>query len=366
MKIKLKYIKRDSDRHGNLRIFVLYRGRKIRIREQPGTAAFMLAYNAALESLEQPHEHARRTDGRIIVPGSLAALAAKYFDSKDFTKLDAISQRTRRGIIEDCLREKTADIPGSKPIGDMPAKLFNASHMKWLMELKADLQGAANNRRKWFSVMLGWAIQTSPPLVSRNAARDVKVSNNETDGFYTWSEDDITAFETRHPVGSKARLALALLVYTGLRRSDVVRIGKPNIRAGNLELTPVKTKDVSPDLSFKPVLPELAAIIAATPTIGLHTFLVTEWGKPFTANGFGNWFKDRCMEAGLPKCSAHGLRKAGACRCAEKGASVPQLMALFDWKSPAVAIRYIKKANKKRMTADVIGLLSRRDEQSEI
>jgi hypothetical protein len=49
------------------------------------------------------------------------------------------------------------------------------------------------------------------------------------------------------------------------------------------------------------------------------TFLVTKHGKPFTANGFGNWFRDRCDEARLPQCSAHGLRKAGATIAAENG-----------------------------------------------
>jgi integrase len=315
-----------------------------------------VAYNAAIEALDTPHEHTR-INGRSILPGSLAALAARYFGSREFLKLDPVSQRTRRSIIEECLREQMAD---KHIVGDMPAKLFNASHMKWLMEAKVDLPAAAINRRKYFSVMLGWAIQQTPPLVSRNAARDVKVNTPKTDGFYTWTDDDVLKFETRHPVGSKARLALGLMLYTGLRRSDAVRVGPQNVRNGMIEITPHKTRDHAPDITYKPVLPDLAEIIAATPTIGLKTFLVTEHGKPFTSNGFGNWFRDRCNEAELPDCTAHGLRKAAACRCADAGASIHDMMKLFDWSSPAVAARYIQKADKKRATERTIKLLSRK------
>jgi integrase len=357
MKISLKYISIEHDRHGNDRIYVRLNGRRIRIRETPNTPEFLLAYGAAVDACGLPHEHARRINGRIAVPGSLAAIAAKYFASKDFLKLDTTSQRNRRNIIELCLQEKLVE---SKPLGDMPAKLFNASHMKWLMEAKEDLPGAANNRRKYFSAMLGWAIQQAPPLVSRNAARDVKVVKNKTDGFYTWTDADVLKFEEHHSIGSKARLALALLLYTGLRRSDAVRVGPQNVRNGIISITPAKTKDEKPELAEKPVLPDLAEIVAATPAIGLKTYLVTKWGKPFTPPGFGNWFREQCNAAGLPQCSAHGLRKAAACRCADAGASVSDLMKLFDWSSPAIAVRYIQKADKKRATERTIKLLSRR------
>jgi integrase len=70
-----------------------------------------------------------------------------------------------------------------------------------------------------------------------------------------------------------------------------------------------------------PVAEPLAATIAATPMIGVKTFLVTDYGKPFTPAGFGNWFRTRCDEAGLPHCTAHGLRKAFLRRMAEAGCS---------------------------------------------
>jgi integrase len=104
------------------------------------------------------------------------------------------------------------------------------------------------------------------------------------------------------------------------------------------------------------ILPELRAIIDATPS-GHLNYLVTSFGKPFTANGFGNWFRRRCNEAGLPHCSAHGLRKAGAVIAAENGATERQLMAIYGWRSSKMAAHYTEAANQKKMAADAMHLI---------
>jgi integrase len=143
-----------------------------------------------------------------------------------------------------------------------------------------------------------------------NPARDAERASYATDGFPTWSVDEVRQFEARHPVGTKARLALALLLFTGSRRGDVVTFGRQHVKDGTLRFVPRKTRYKRMTPSEKPILPVLAEVINASPT-GDLTFLVTDYGKPFTAAGFGGWFRDRCDEAGLPQCSAHGLRKAG-------------------------------------------------------
>src|SRR5262249_36516930 len=108
---------------------------------------------------------------------------------------------------------------------------------------------------------------------------------------------------------------------------------------------------------YPPVLAPLKASIDATKT-GELIFLVTERGAPFVKEGFGNWFREKCTEAGCPG-SAHGLRKAAATRCAENGATVSQLMALFGWKTEKMALYYTKKANRKKLAADAAPLLLR-------
>jgi integrase len=107
-----------------------------------------------------------------------------------------------------------------------------------------------------------------------------------------------------------------------------------------------------------PIPPELQRIIDASPTGDLNV-LTTEYGKPFTAAGFGGWFRERCDSAGLPHCSAHRLRKAAATSLAEAGASAHQLMAWFGWRSLKEAERYTRAANQKKLAASVIPLFGR-------
>ncbi|HEY8248740.1 MAG TPA: tyrosine-type recombinase/integrase [Hyphomicrobium sp.] len=90
----------------------------------------------------------------------------------------------------------------------------------------------------------------------------------------------------------------------------------------------------------------------------LH-FLTTDYGRPYTAAGFGIRFREWCDDAGLPHCSAHGLRKAAATSLAEAGASAHQLMAWFGWRSLNEAERYTRAANQKKLAASVVPLFGR-------
>ena len=87
------------------------------------------------------------------------------------------------------------------------------------------------------------------------------------------------------------------------------------------------------------------------------TFLVTEFGKPFTSAGFGNWFRDRCNEAGLPQCSTHGLRKLAATRLANAGCSTDQIKAITGHKSLSEVARYTKAADQARLARQAIHMV---------
>ena len=159
-------------------------------------------------------------------------------------------------------------------------------------------------------------------------------------------------YALRHPVGTKAYLALALLRYTGLARADVVRFGRQHMSGTAITLPRQKTGVESEMV----MVPELDAVLSRTPTAGPMVFLLTEHGRPFTPAGFGNWFADRCKEAGVP-VRAHGLRKLAAATMAENGATDHQLMAWFGWKSISEAQRYTKSANRKRLAVMAAGYM---------
>jgi integrase len=209
--------------------------------------------------------------------------------------------------------------------------------------------------------MFGWAVRQR--LMKANPARDAERASYAAEGFHTWTVDEVRQFEERHPVGTKARLALALLLFTGSRRGDVVTFGRQHVKDGTLRFVPRKTRYKRMIASEKPILPELATILAAGPT-GDLTFLVTEYGKPFTAAGFGGWFRERCDEAGLPHCTAHGLRKAGATLAAEGGATDRQLMAMFDWTSASQATVYTAAATASALPREGSNILAVRFGQS--
>jgi integrase len=215
-----------------------------------------------------------------------------------------------------------------------------------------DLPGAASNRVKAIRSVFKWALKENH--ITTNPARDLEQVKMGGTGWHSWEPEEVRRFEERHPVGSKARLALALLMYTGVRRSDVVLLGRQHVRSGWLKFSTVKTK-VAIEV---PVLPELQRIIDASPC-GDLTFLVTDYGRPFSVEGFGNKFRGWCNQAGLPQCSAHGIRKAAAAIAAENGATSQQLMAIFGWLTLAEAERYTRAAERRRMAGDAMGLLVR-------
>jgi integrase len=353
-RVDFPYLMSDRDRHRNERLYVRRDGRKIRIRAKPGSEAFARAYADALQILDRG-VLAVRSILKGAPAGTVGWLASCYFASVEFRKLDSKSQSTRRGIIEDCLREPRR--PGSRDLmRECPLSVLSAAHVKMLRDRKAATPGAANNRRKYLSSMFGWAVEQG--LLRFNPAREVRRVRYATSGFHSWTVDEVRQFEERHPIGTKARLALALLLYLGPRRGDVVRLGRQHERDGWLRFVPQKTRYRRLEPTEKPILPVLADIIARSPT-GDLTYLITEYGKPFTAAGFGNWFRDRCDEAGLSHCSAHGLRKAGATIAAENGATDRQLMALYDWTSEKQANVYTAAANRKRLAGQAAQLLAR-------
>ena len=187
-------------------------------------------------------------------------------------------------------------------------------------------------------------------LIADNPADGVsKAKMPNTGGFYAWTEEDVRKYQETHPIGSKARLALALYLNLGVRKSDVVRIGPRDVKDGALtDFLPQKTSRTGGKRINVPLTAETRAIIKATPVTGSETFLVTEFGKPFTANGFGNKMREWCDQAGLPECTSHGLRKLCLTRLADiEGIDMLSLAAISGHKDLRELQIYIDAADRK-------------------
>ena len=342
MELDLKHLVADRDRHGNLRYYVRIKGQpKIRIRERPGTPEFLTAYHAAIQ------DRAPGPANTGAAKGTMTWLAQAYMRSPHFKGIEKDGQRARASVLEACLAEPLR--PGAQEtMGMCPISRFTGAHARVLRDRRADMADAANARLKWLSAMFSWAIEER--LATSNPIRDVKkIRVAKSGGYHTWIVDEVAIYMKRHPTGTMANLAIHLLLFLGVRRADVCLLGRQHMRDRQLVFKPSKTRKSTGKVLSLPVRPELEAAIKATPT-GDLTFLQTSHGRPFaSAAGFGNWFRDRCDEAGLKHCTAHGLRKAGATIAAENGATERELMAMYGWETAEEARIYTRAAEQKRL-----------------
>jgi len=350
--IDLKYLVADTDRHGNVRLYFRRKGqKKYRMLKEPGTSAFQSEYQNIFKGIIPNDNEAKKIEA--VQPNTLRWLITQYYESAEFKTLGDSTRKVRRRLFDlICQGRFGAEKPNH---GQKPYVLMEKRHVRQIRDTKAEFPEAANARVKALRQLYNWAVDVD--LIKNNPADKVSyLKSNNPDGHYTWTTDDVSQFQKRHPVGTKARLALSLMLFTGVRRSDAVKLGPQMERNGELHFIETKNAKRNPKHRELDILPVLRESIDAAPS-GHLSYLVTEYGKPFTSNGFGNWFRKRCDEAGLKQCTAHGLRKAGATIAAENGATELQLMSIYGWTSPTQAALYTKKANRNRMAKGAMHLL---------
>lgn len=340
-----KHVVQDKDRHGNVRTYLRVPGRpKVRLTETPGTDAFEAEYRAAMHG--PVSRKAKPLPIGEVRSGSIDALCVAYFGTAEYKGLDERGQRVRRQIL-DRFRAKN----GTNPAASLTAKAL------WdISDALADRPEAFNGLLKALRAVYKAGVRRQ--LVSANPAAAVPLlPSKNPDGFHSWTMDEVAQFEARHPIGTKPRLALALLLYTAQRRSDVVLFGRQHVKDRWLSFTQQKNRKRKPVHLTIPVRPELQAIIDATPSAGL-TFLSTRTGGNFSAESFGNMFRKWCNEAGLPHCSAHGLRKATAARLAETGATELEIMAITGHRTSKEVVHYTRAASQRTRAETAFGRLA--------
>jgi integrase len=324
------YVQEFTDHDGSPRYYLRKRGvKRVPLPGLPWSPEFMAAREAALgkTSASVPEIGADRTKAGTVN----AAIVSYYTMSTAFRDMAPSTKMNRRAILERFRSEH-----GHRNIAGLDERAVRA-----ILAKRPPL--AAVNLLKTLRSLLRHAIDVE--MRKDDPTANIKLKSPKSDGHHSWAEAEILAFERRHPIGTKARLALTLLLYTGQRRGDVVTMGRQHVANNILSITQEKTGN---HVAI-PVADLIWDALNALPRSGQLTFLVTEQGKPFTSAGFGNWFRDRCDEADLPQCSAHGLRKAAATRMAENGATTHELMSWFGWSSVSEAERYTKKADRARM-----------------
>lgn len=289
-----------------------------------GSDAFKAEYEALVRG-------ARKPTFSTAVHGTLGWLIEEFMGDAQYLNASDIRRKTLRGQL-DWLKAEA----GKWPLDD-----FRTRHVEHLMGLKAG-PTAANTVRKNLSTLFNFAIRKEWPML--NPAKNAMTRKVNDSGYHTWTEDEISRFLDKFGAGTKQRLALVLILCTGAARQDVIRLGWQNAKAGRIAYRRGKTGQAA----NLPILPELSAELDRLPR-DVMLFLSHGAGRPYKPESFANWFKDQCVAAGLPHCSSHGLRKAGATRLAEHGATEYEIMAFLAHKTPHEAATYTKAAGRARL-----------------
>ena len=328
----LKFIDPVHKPNGTTYFYFRRRGKRTPLPGAYNSPEFLQAYWALRSDKAAKAEiGAGRT-----LPSTVNAAIVAFYKHHTFTKNRPITQQTDRNILE-AFRKRH---------GDKRIALLQQHHIEAMIGERAGKPSAQRNLLRVLRVLLDVAVKLK--MRRDNPARGIKLDTIKTAGYHSWTEAELRQYEEHHPVGTKERLALDLLLYTAQRRTDVIALGPANLRNGRFTYTASKN-DAEMDI---PIAPPLAATIAATPMIGVKTYLVTDYGKPFTPAGFGNWLRERCNEAGLPQCSAHGLRKAFLRRMAEAGCSEDYIASISGHRDTREIRKYVQAANKARMATD--------------
>lgn len=317
------YVLLEHNRHGTpVWYFRRGKGKRTRLRGEYESPEWLEDYYAALGSQAAPK--------KAMASGTLEWLVNRYFDSLAFATLAPNTQRARKSVL----------VRVVKSAGHLRLSQITPLRIAESRDARSATPTAAVTFVKYMKAMFAWAVKAGH--MTSNPATGVESKAVKTDGHHTWTLDEVRKYWKRHPRGTMARLAIDIMLYTGMRRSDAVLFSRQHVRGDVIEYRQGKTRAEI----VMPLLPPLRRSMEAMPKSWQLHFLLTADGEPFaSSNSFGNWFADRCIEAGVPG-RAHGLRKAGATFAANNGASDKQLMAMWGWEDPKQAAVYTRRANR--------------------
>ena len=331
------FVERWRDRHGKMRVyFRIRRGKRISLPAGIGSDEFNVAYRAALSGDVAP---ARERYERA-APGTIAALIVSYKRSASYL---CVRETTRKGYTSriEVLRAKH----GHRTVLGLTRERI----ITGVLQPYADRPGAAASILKMLRILISHAIDIG--WLKHNPSLGIK--RPKLKRIRSWTEDEIEIFRAHWPLGTRQRTAFELFLNSGQRRSDVVRMAWPHIVANRITVTQQKT-------GRKLLIPlhrDLIAALSAAQRTHV-SILTTEYGKPFSVDGFGQWMRDAITAAGLPvECQPHGLRKAAGRRLAESGASSKMVMAVLGHRTLSEVERYTEDADQVGLALEAVSKL---------
>ena len=331
-----QYIHVYQDRHGKERVYFNRPG--VKKTALPGpiySEAFWTAYHKALAGNPvEPTAGGDRT-----VKGSVSDLITRYYQSAEFINRRPATRRNYKSVLE----------PFRAAHGCKPVSMIEPKHLSAIVSaISLRSTSAAYNLRKRLVMIFKLAVELD--FIKRSPMPDVKMVTHETKGYETWKAEDIAKFRSYWKQGTPQRIAMEILLYTGLRRADAVRLGPQHIKNGVIEIVAQKT---GAELSI-PIDAEFRAVLDTIPHKHM-VFISTAYGAARSEFGFTNWIICAAKEAGLPPHrSPHGLRKAACVQLADAGCDALEIMAITGHRDIKEVQTYVAAANQRKQAQRAI------------
>ena len=332
--ITLPYVHEYRDRHGKIRRYFRRSGLpRVPLIGAPGSPEFMAAYQAATSGLPPAPQSGNG-------PGTFGGLVTDYYRSPEFANLRPSSQRVYRlilgGLVEQHGYRLVRDLEPNK------ARII-------VQSVGTTRPGMANLTISILKRLMAFAIK----IGLRNDNPIVGIDRYRLGSHHTWADEELAAYEARWPLGTRERLAFALLLYTGQRVGDVVKLKRSDISSGMIHLVQQKT---GMPLAI-PIHPALDRAMRSGPANGLY-LIGDKNGRPIAAASLTRLIRRAVATADLPdRCKPHGLRKAILRRLAEAGATAKQIAAVSGHKTLGEVERYTRAADQAIMSKAALGLL---------
>lgn len=353
------YVSRFTDQHGRDRLRFRRKGFPSGyFKAALGTEAFREEYRA-FNNPEAPVAAARAAHDARIEPGSIADLRRQYYAVPVRLGPTETTQRKIRSVLDRGFFDgrETWPVAGIRfdhldaMIADRRKPFFNEETKR-----KEGGDQAAKKLRKELVRLFDFAekIKMVPATPMKHVAKVKIAPADRSPGYYPWSEDDIAKYRERWALGTKQRLAMELLLWTDQRKVDTIHLGPQHVKGRHFVVRQSKTGKTLKLL----IADQLRAAIDAMPGSDALCFILTEYGKPFSVKGFGGWFRDQCDAAGLPRCTAHGLRKAMMRRMAELEMSNSSMKSVSGHSKDEEVSRYVESANQERLATAAITRVS--------
>ncbi len=306
--------------------FRIDKGPRIRLPDDPTSQEFREAYAAAMAG-----ETAAKPTIKKDAPGTIGALIASYKASGAYTGLSETSKVGYSSRLEQIRVDH-----GRRAV----AGLTKDRIQSFILDPLADRPGAALDTLKKLRILIAHAIDKGG--LQHDPSAGIKRPKGGKE-IRAWTDRELAAFERRWPIGTKQRTAYALMLNMGTARIDTHLLTWNQVDEA-ATYTRHKT-GVAVDMA---VSEDLQKALAATPRNHV-TVINTEYGKPYTVDGFSRFMRDAISAAGLPLgCQPHGLRKTLGRLLADAGATAHDIMAALGHTTLAEAERYTREADRRR------------------